>query len=121
MLQVRRGTGSCSSAGMHPLCIAPAEGTMEQRPATLPEPALRLGLALQGGGLHGAFGWGVLHELLEDETIEISALSGTSAGRSMRWCSPMAGLPAPPIRGAGPRMRWRGAAHPTARDATRPR
>jgi predicted acylesterase/phospholipase RssA len=41
---------------------------------------LRLGLALQDGGSHGAYGWGVLHELLDAETIEIAALSGTSAG-----------------------------------------
>jgi NTE family protein len=47
---------------------------------TAPEPPLRLGIALQGGGSHGAFGWGVLHELLEAGTVEIAALSGTSAG-----------------------------------------
>lgn len=37
-------------------------------------------LALQGGGAHGAFTWGVLDHLLEDERIEIDAISGTSAG-----------------------------------------
>lgn len=37
-------------------------------------------LALQGGGSHGAFTWGVLDRLLEDEQIEFSAVSGTSAG-----------------------------------------
>jgi NTE family protein len=37
-------------------------------------------LALQGGGAHGAFTWGVLDRVLEDGRIEISALSGTSAG-----------------------------------------
>lgn len=37
-------------------------------------------LALQGGGSHGAFTWGVLDRLLEDERIEIKAISGTSAG-----------------------------------------
>ena len=37
-------------------------------------------LALQGGGAHGAFTWGVLDRLLEDERIEIDAVSGTSAG-----------------------------------------
>ncbi len=37
-------------------------------------------LALQGGGSHGAFTWGVLDRLLEDETLDIAALSGTSAG-----------------------------------------
>jgi NTE family protein len=37
-------------------------------------------LALQGGGAHGAFTWGVLDRLLEDERIHIEAISGTSAG-----------------------------------------
>jgi NTE family protein len=37
-------------------------------------------LALQGGGAHGAFTWGVLERLLDETSIEISALSGTSAG-----------------------------------------
>jgi NTE family protein len=37
-------------------------------------------LALQGGGAHGAFTWGVLDRLLEDERIIIEAISGTSAG-----------------------------------------
>ena len=40
----------------------------------------RIGLALQGGGSHGAFTWGVLDRLLEDDGIEIEGVSGTSAG-----------------------------------------
>jgi NTE family protein len=40
----------------------------------------RVNLALQGGGAHGAFTWGVLDRLLADERIEIEAISGTSAG-----------------------------------------
>ena len=40
----------------------------------------RINLALQGGGAHGAFTWGVLDRLLEEESIEIAAISGTSAG-----------------------------------------
>lgn len=39
-----------------------------------------LNLALQGGGAHGAFTWGVLDRLLEDRDIEIQGISGTSAG-----------------------------------------
>lgn len=39
-----------------------------------------LKLALQGGGAHGAFTWGVLDRLLEDDRVEIEALVGTSAG-----------------------------------------
>jgi len=37
-------------------------------------------LALQGGGSHGAFTWGVLDRLLEDGRIEIEGISGASAG-----------------------------------------
>jgi len=39
-----------------------------------------INLALQGGGAHGAFTWGVLDRILESERIEIAAISGTSAG-----------------------------------------
>jgi NTE family protein len=37
-------------------------------------------LALQGGGSHGAFAWGVLDRLLEDERLAIEGVSATSAG-----------------------------------------
>jgi NTE family protein len=40
----------------------------------------KINLALQGGGAHGAFTWGVLDRLLQSERIAISAVSGTSAG-----------------------------------------
>ena len=40
----------------------------------------RINLALQGGGAHGAFTWGVLDRLLEDDRLWIEAISGTSAG-----------------------------------------
>ena len=43
-----------------------------------PEPP-RLALALQGGGAHGAYGWGVLDRLLEED-FPIVAVSGASAG-----------------------------------------
>ena len=39
-----------------------------------------LNLALQGGGAHGAFTWGVLDALLEDGRVAFDGLSGTSAG-----------------------------------------
>ena len=39
-----------------------------------------INLALQGGGAHGAFTWGVLDRILEDGRLEIDAISGTSAG-----------------------------------------
>jgi NTE family protein len=37
-------------------------------------------LALQGGGSHGAYTWGALDAFAEDTRIEISAISGASAG-----------------------------------------
>jgi len=40
----------------------------------------KVNLALQGGGAHGAFTWGVLDHLLEDGRLEVEAISGTSAG-----------------------------------------
>ncbi|MDO9442915.1 MAG: patatin-like phospholipase family protein [Beijerinckiaceae bacterium] len=40
----------------------------------------RVSLALQGGGSHGAFTWGVLDEILADGRLDIEAITGTSAG-----------------------------------------
>jgi NTE family protein len=40
----------------------------------------KINLALQGGGAHGAFTWGVLDHLLADERLEIVGISGASAG-----------------------------------------
>lgn len=39
-----------------------------------------ISVALQGGGSHGAFTWGVLDRLLEDERISLEGISGASAG-----------------------------------------
>ena len=41
---------------------------------------LPIDLALQGGGSHGAYTWGVLDALLEDPRFRIDGISGTSAG-----------------------------------------
>jgi NTE family protein len=41
---------------------------------------VRVDLALQGGGAHGAFTWGVLDRLLEEPWLEVEGISGTSAG-----------------------------------------
>jgi NTE family protein len=40
----------------------------------------QINLALQGGGAHGAFAWGVMDKFLEDGRMEIEGLSATSAG-----------------------------------------
>ena len=42
--------------------------------------SVQVDLALQGGGSHGAFTWGVLDRLLEEPWLKIEAISGTSAG-----------------------------------------
>jgi len=48
--------------------------------AQAPQAVKTVNLALQGGGSHGAYTWGVLDALAEDTRIEISAISGSSAG-----------------------------------------
>jgi NTE family protein len=50
---------------------------------TIPKPSrppVRIDLALQGGGSHGALTWGVLDRLLEEDWLVIEGISGTSAG-----------------------------------------
>ena len=54
--------------------------TNADQDATKPIAKKKLKLALQGGGSHGAYAWGVVDALLEDGRIEIEALVGTSAG-----------------------------------------
>ena len=46
----------------------------------------RLCLALQGGGAHGAFTWGVLDRLLEDGRVAIEGVSAASAGAMNGAC-----------------------------------
>lgn len=53
---------------------------MKEAAARGRSPRIKVSLALQGGGAHGAFTWGVLDRLLEDDQLEIAAISGTSAG-----------------------------------------
>ena len=53
------------------------------RPAVKPTPPpvpKPISLALQGGGAHGAFQWGVIDRLLEDGRVEIKAVTGASGG-----------------------------------------
>ena len=49
-------------------------------PSTKPVTHGPINLALQGGGSHGAFTWGVLDTLLEDGRLGFEGISGTSAG-----------------------------------------
>ncbi len=54
--------------------------TVWRAPGRPPRRRKRLNLALQGGGAHGAFTWGVLDQFLADGRIAIEGISGTSAG-----------------------------------------
>ncbi|MGB0662044.1 MAG: patatin-like phospholipase family protein [Mangrovicoccus sp.] len=61
-----------------------------------------INLALQGGGAHGAFTWGALTRILEDDDIEIGSISGTSAG-ALNGAALKAGLSC--THGANPRQK----------------
>ena len=65
-------------------------------------------LALQGGGSHGAFTWGVLDRLLEDGRLSFAAISGTSAG-AMNACALADGWSRNGAQGARDRLEafWR--------------
>jgi NTE family protein len=67
---------------------APTTPTQTARKA---RPMRQIDLALQGGGSHGAFTWGVLDRLLEEDWLKISGISGTSAG-AMNAVAMAAGL-----------------------------
>jgi NTE family protein len=73
-------------------------------------PRKRVNLALQGGGAHGAFTWGVLDAFLEDGRLDVVALSGTSAG-AMNAIAFADGLREGGIPGARSQLErfWRGA------------
>ena len=65
----------------------------------------RVNLALQGGGAHGAFTWGVLDRLLSDDDLDISAISGTSAG-ALNGAAFKAGMIEGGRDGARARLDW---------------
>jgi NTE family protein len=53
---------------------------MENAASTTKRAPVLVDIALQGGGSHGAFSWGVLDRLLEEPWLRIDGISGTSAG-----------------------------------------
>jgi NTE family protein len=65
----------------------------------------KINLALQGGGAHGAFTWGVLDTILQDDEIEIAGISGTSAG-ALNAAALKAGMIAGGREGARENLRW---------------
>lgn len=65
----------------HPIrATSPGPAALRRWWARLRHPPVRLNLALQGGGAHGAFTWGVLDALLDHPRIRFEGLSGSSAG-----------------------------------------
>jgi len=59
--------------------VPDTEGASPKRSASASNRKM-VNLALQGGGAHGAFTWGVLDRLLEDGRVGLEGISGTSAG-----------------------------------------
>ena len=57
-----------------------ATASKHRHPAKAAAKVKTVNLALQGGGAHGAFTWGVLDRLLEDERLVVDGISATSAG-----------------------------------------
>lgn len=50
-------------------------------------PVKKIDLALQGGGAHGAFTWGVIDRLLDEDELELDGFCGTSAGAMNAVCT----------------------------------
>ena len=80
----------------------------------------RINLALEGGGAHGAFTWGVLDRLLEDERLDFAWISGTSAG-AVNAIALAAGLIADGRAGARAKLRavWEAVARAGVSDLLR--
>ncbi|MCX7559854.1 patatin-like phospholipase family protein [Sulfitobacter sp. F26204] len=77
--------------------------SQKKQPAT--QGKIRINLALQGGGAHGAFTWGALDRLLQEDDIEICAISGTSAG-ALNGAALKAGMVAGGAEGARENLEW---------------
>src|SRR5215470_16281991 len=77
-----------SSLSAHDALSHEPEPAMATKPAKEPQQprvgkardSVLVDLALQGGGSHGAFTWGVLDRLLDEPWLRIDGISGTSAG-----------------------------------------
>lgn len=61
------------------------------KPSEPPNGKKPIALALQGGGAHGAFQWGILDRLLEDDRLDIRAVTAASAG-AMNGAALVSGL-----------------------------
>ncbi|MBL8672212.1 MAG: patatin-like phospholipase family protein [Alphaproteobacteria bacterium] len=78
--------GDATGRGARPRAKAKAKAKPAAEPGAVAAPALadwrpkHVNLALQGGGSHGAFTWGVIERLMDEERIIVDGISGTSAG-----------------------------------------
>ena len=73
-------TASPTTLPADPGSLAGYWRNLRGQPGAPERPSSKINLALQGGGAHGAFTWGVLDALLEDPRIQFEGLSGSSAG-----------------------------------------
>jgi NTE family protein len=62
------------------MAFANSAGSVSEPRCDMSSARRRVAVALQGGGSHGAFTWGVLDRLLREADLEIIGISGTSAG-----------------------------------------
>jgi NTE family protein len=76
-MPVQRRTARARTGSAKAASATPADAAVT---APIAREPLLIDLALQGGGSHGAFTWGVLDRLLEEEWLKIDGISGTSAG-----------------------------------------
>ena len=81
MAEARRTKSGRPVAAKKTTRRAPRKSSASRKASPKAASAIKpINLALQGGGSHGAFSWGVIDRLLEDERIEIEAVTGASAG-----------------------------------------
>jgi NTE family protein len=81
LTQTRPFADDFIEAQPHPRSIPQRAAPIAMKhPQTTENPIRRVAVALQGGGSHGAFTWGVLERLLQEPDLEIIGISGTSAG-----------------------------------------
>jgi NTE family protein len=104
------------------------DGSVVMGPSTIPHrtptrtvEVKSINLALQGGGAHGAFTWGVLDRLLEDERIRFDGISATSAG-AMNAAALAAGMAAGGHEGARKALArlWHGISNAASTSPLRP-
>jgi len=76
----RRAAPAVSDVAVPPVAAQPPAERLEPAEIIEPRGPATIDLALQGGGSHGAFTWGVLDALLEDGRLGFDGVSGTSAG-----------------------------------------